>query len=64
VRLILSVSAVLLLAVAVAVLCRWAGLKAWHALVCVLFGFYLAASSFAPAIARLAAAVARAVAGR
>lgn len=40
----------LLLAVAVLVLCRWAGLKAWHALVCVLFGFYLASSSLAPTI--------------
>jgi len=38
----LSVSVVLLLAVAVAVLCRWAGLRASHAVVCVLLGFYLA----------------------
>jgi hypothetical protein len=46
--LIVSVPAVLLLAVAVVVLCRWAGLKPWHAGVCVLFGFYLASSSLAP----------------
>ena len=60
---ILSVSAVLLLGAGVAVLCRWAGLKPWHAAVCVLFGFYLAASSFGPAVGRLAAALARAVTG-
>lgn len=51
---ILSISAVLLLGVAVLVLCRWAGLKTWHALVCVLFGFYLAGSSLAPAVAAAA----------
>ena len=62
--LIVSVSAVLLLAVAVVVLCRWAGLKPWHALVCVLFGFYLASSSLAPALARLGSALARTVAGQ
>jgi len=62
--LIVSVSAGLLLAVAVVVLCRWAGLKPWHALVCVLFGFYLASSSLAPALARLGGALARTVAGR
>jgi len=48
--LILSVSLVLLLGVAVVVLCRYAGLRAWHAAVCVLFGFYLASSAIAPAI--------------
>jgi len=62
--LIVSVSAVLLLGVAVWVLCRWAGLKAWHAAVCVLFGFYLASSALAPAIARLATGLARTVAAR
>jgi hypothetical protein len=56
--LVLSVSAVLLLAAAVAVLCRWAGLRTWHAGVCVLLGFYLAASPLAPAIAQLARALA------
>ncbi len=61
--LIVSVSAVLLLAVAVAGLVRWAGLKSWHAGVCVLCGFYLASSALAPAISRLATALARAVTG-
>jgi hypothetical protein len=62
--LIVSVSAVALLAVAVVVLCRWAGLKVWHAGVCVLAGFYLAASSAGPAIGRVAASLVRAVTGQ
>lgn len=61
---IVSVSAVVLLGVAVVVLCRWAGLKAWHAVVCVLAGFYLAASSAGPAIGRVATSVVRAVTGQ
>ena len=54
---VLSISAVLLLAVTVAALCRYAGLRAWHALVCVLFGFYLASSSLAPVISDAAGAL-------
>jgi hypothetical protein len=41
-----------MLAVAVFVLCRYAGLRVMHALVCILFGFFLASSSFAPEIDR------------
>jgi hypothetical protein len=51
--LVLSISAALLLSVAVIVLVRWAGLRAWHATVCVLAGFYLASSQVAPTIARI-----------
>lgn len=61
---VLSISAVLLLSIAVAVLCRWAGLKAWHAAVCVLCGFYLAASPLAPTIAAAARTLADLVTGR
>ena len=61
---ILSISAVLLLAVAVGVLCRWAGLRVWHALVCVLFGFYLASSSLAPTIAAAVQALSGLATGR
>jgi hypothetical protein len=61
--LVLSVSAVLVLGVAVFVLCRWAGLKVWHAAVCVLLGFYLADSSLAPSIASAARALFNAVTG-
>lgn len=59
----ITVSAVLLLAIATAVLVRWAGLKAWHGAVCVLFGFYLASSGFAPDINRLVSALLHALAG-
>jgi hypothetical protein len=61
---VLSVSVVLLLAVTVAVLCRWAGLRAWHAMVCALLGFYLASSPLAPTIAAAVQQLADLVAGR
>lgn len=32
------------------VLHRYAGMKVWHGVICVLFGFFLATSSFAPQI--------------
>lgn len=60
---VLSISAVLLLSVAVGVLCRWAGLKPWHALVCVLCGFYLAASPLAPVIGQTARTLAGLITG-
>lgn len=47
---IVSLSLVLLLGVATWVLHKYAGLKLWHAVVCLLFGFYLATTSFAPQI--------------
>lgn len=47
-----TLSLLAILAVAVFVLCRYAGLRVWHALVCVLLGFYLASSSVAPDINR------------
>lgn len=50
---VISLSAAVLFAVAVVVLCKWAGLKVWHALVCVLAGFFLAASPIAPTIRHL-----------
>jgi hypothetical protein len=46
----ISISLIALLAVAVWVLYKFAGLKLWHGLVCILFGFYLASSSVAPEI--------------
>jgi hypothetical protein len=48
--LIISVSAVVLLGVLVALLCRYARMPWWHAAVCALFGYFLAASSIAPRI--------------
>jgi hypothetical protein len=47
---VVSVSAVLVLAVIVVLLVRKAGLKVLHASFCVLLGFYLASSSMAPSI--------------
>ena len=45
-----TISLVLVFAVAAWVLYRYGGMKLWHALVCIAFGFYLATSSFAPEI--------------
>jgi len=54
----LSISAVVLLAIIVVLLVRKSGLKAGHALVCVLLGFYLASSSVGPTINDLTSNVA------
>jgi hypothetical protein len=61
--LILSLSAVILLGALVVLLVRHAGLRAWQAIVCILFGFYLASSSFAPYIRSTVAVVAHYLAG-
>jgi len=45
-----TVSLALLLAAVVFLLCKYAGLKTWHAAVCIVLGFYLASTSFAPYI--------------
>ncbi|MBU7599213.1 hypothetical protein MTQ01_08425 [Streptomyces sp. XM4193] len=57
----LSISAVVLLAIIVFLLIKKSGLKAMHAVVCVLFGFYLASSSIAPTISDLTTSVANMV---
>lgn len=54
----LSISAVVLLAIVVFLLVKKSGLKAGHAVVCVLLGFYLASSSVAPTIRSLTTNVA------
>jgi hypothetical protein len=46
----LSVAA--LLGAAVFGLCKYAGLRIWHAAVCTVFGFYLASTSLAPQISQ------------
>lgn len=61
---ILSISIVVLLGLAVFVLCRYAGLRGTHAVVCVLFGFYLASSPLAPTIADAVEALTRLISGR
>jgi hypothetical protein len=40
---------------------KYAGLKAWHGVVCVLFGFFLATSSFAPQIRSIVTAIIHAI---
>ncbi|MER5177702.1 hypothetical protein ABT009_04870 [Streptomyces sp. NPDC002896] len=47
---ILSISGVVLLGVIVVLFCRKDGLKGTHAVVCGLFGFYLASTAIAPSI--------------
>jgi hypothetical protein len=60
----ISISLVLILAVAVYLLHKYGGLKVWHGLVCVLFGFYLATSSLAPEIRTTLTAIIRALTGQ
>ncbi|GAA2467428.1 MULTISPECIES: DUF2304 family protein [Streptomyces] len=59
----LSISAVVLLAIVVFLLIRKSGLKAGHAVVCMLLGFYLASSSIAPTISELTTNVAGMIGG-
>lgn len=53
----ISVPLVVILAAGVLVAWRYMGLRAWHAVVCLLFGFFLAATSAAPEIRRLVAVI-------
>ena len=48
-----TISAALLMGTRVFMLCRYAGLRIWHAAVCIIFGFYLASSSLAPDITNI-----------
>ncbi|MEV0037554.1 hypothetical protein ACFYYH_04600 [Streptomyces sp. NPDC002018] len=59
----LSISAVVLLAIIVFLLVRKSGLKAGHAVVCMLLGFYIASSSIAPTISELTTNVAGMIGG-
>ncbi|MCQ4211426.1 MULTISPECIES: hypothetical protein [Streptomyces] len=59
----LSISAVVLFAIIVFILIKKSGLKAGHAVVCVLLGFYLASSSIAPTISDLTTNLADMVGG-
>ncbi|MFI5621451.1 hypothetical protein [Streptomyces sp. NPDC051567] len=60
---VVNVSAVVLLAILGILLVKKRGLKAGHAIVCTLLGFYLASSSVAPTISEIAADVARLISG-
>jgi uncharacterized membrane protein len=62
--LIISVSAVVLLGALVWLLIRYAGLRVWQALVCALFGFFVASTAAAPQIRAAINAVVGVLAGR
>ncbi|MFI8951701.1 hypothetical protein ACIGO6_35025 [Streptomyces sp. NPDC053750] len=47
---IFSISGVVLLGIVLFIFCRKDGLKSVHALIAVLFGFYLASTAIAPSI--------------
>lgn len=59
-----SISLTLLLAAGVWVLHRYAGMKVWHGVICVLFGFFLATSSFAPQIRAVVTGIVNVLSGR
>lgn len=52
-----SISLVVVLGGAAWIACRYTGLRVWHAVLCLLFGFFLAATSVAPEIRRLVAGI-------
>jgi hypothetical protein len=56
-----SVPLVAILGAIVIVAWRFMGLRVWMALVCLLFGFFLAATSAAPEIRHLVTAIVRAL---
>lgn len=58
-----SVPLVVILGLLVFIAWRFMGLRVWMAMVCLLFGFFLAATSVAPGIRRLVAAVVQALSG-
>lgn len=59
-----SLSLVVVLGGVVWVLHRYGGLKLWHAVICVLFGFYLAATAAAPPIRQLVHGVVSLISGQ
>lgn len=53
-----SISAVVLLGILVFIFVKKSGLNAAHAIVCILFGFFLASTSMAPSINRFVTGIA------
>ncbi|GAA1176252.1 hypothetical protein GCM10009654_36830 [Streptomyces hebeiensis] len=60
---VLSMSGVVLLGIVVFLFFRKGGLKASHAVVCALFGFYLAGTAIAPSITAGSASLASLLGG-
>lgn len=52
-----SIPLVVILGAVAYVAWRYMGLRVWHAVICLLFGFFLAATNAAPEIRRLVAAI-------
>jgi hypothetical protein len=48
-----------MLGTAVAILCRWAGLRVWQAIICTAFGFYLASTGLAPYVSQFISSLIR-----
>jgi hypothetical protein len=58
-----SIPLVVILGAVVYIAWRFMGLRAWHAVMCLLFGFFLAATDTAPDIRRTVTAIVRAFSG-
>ncbi len=56
-------SLVLILGIVVMFLVRYMGLRVWHCLICIAFGFCLAATTLAPQIRQVIQGIARSLAG-
>jgi hypothetical protein len=59
----ISISLAVLLAAVTWCLWKYAGLKAWHAAVCILLGYYLGATSFGPFLSQAGTGLAHLIAG-
>lgn len=59
-----SIPLITLMAITAYVAYRHMGLRAWHALVCMIFGFLLAATGAAPQVNSMLAAVVHWLAGK
>jgi hypothetical protein len=55
--LVVSIPLVVMFGAVAFVAWRYMGLRVWHAVICLLFGFFLAATDAAPDIRRLVAAL-------
>jgi hypothetical protein len=58
-----SIPLVVILGAIVWIAWRYMGLRAWHVAVCLLFGFFLAATSAAPEIRRIVTVLINALSG-
>jgi hypothetical protein len=59
----ISISLAVLLAAVAWCLWKYAGLKAWHAVVCILLGYYLGATSVGPFLRQAGTGLAQLISG-